>query len=321
MVGAVGDRLGEPEADPEIAAIVAEMAAAGLPDIATLPLAEARAQVERVNAAWNRPFVPLPQVEDLALPGPRGPLRLRHYRPNGEAILPAIVYLHGGGWTVCSLDSHDRLMRLLAQRTGAAVVGVDYRLAPEHPFPAPLDDAVAAVRWVRAEAAGLGVDPARVAVAGDSAGANLALGALLALRDAGDPPLRGGGLFYGCYDSRRRTASYARFGDGAWQLSEPQMAWFWGNYLGSTPLGHPLAEPIHARLEGLPPLYLNAAGLDPLADDTVALAARLEAAGVPHETHLHPGLIHAFMRLTSRSRAADAAFARAAAALRTMLAV
>ncbi len=316
----MNDHPEAPYVDPEIAELMHEMAAAGLPDISTLPIERARAQVAETNAPWNLPIVPLLEIRDRDIGGPGGRVRLRHYRPSDASALPVMVYMHGGGWTVCSLDTHDRLMRLLAKGSGAAVIGVDYRLAPEHPYPAPLDDCLAAVRWTQRHGREYGLDPERMVLAGDSAGANLALGALIALRDLGEPLPRGGALFYGCYWSREDTASHRRLGDGTWQLSTAQMAWFWGNYLGGTPASDPLAEPMYADLRGLPPLFLNAAALDPLLDDSIELDERLEAAGVPRDLRIYPGLIHAFMRMTSRCAAARRALDDAAGAIRRMLA-
>ena len=316
----MNDHSDAPYVDPEIAAIMREMAAAGLPDISSLPIERARAQVVETNAPWNLPRVPLPQVRDLEIQGAAGAVRLRHFGPTDARELPVIVYLHGGGWTLCSLDTHGRLMRLLAKETGAAVLGVDYRLAPEHPYPAPLDDCLAAVRWTRRQGPEKGLDPERMVLAGDSAGANLALATLLALRDRGDPLPRGGALYYGSYWSRQDTPSHLRLGDGAYQLSTAQMAWFWSNYLGTTPPGDPLAEPLYADMRGLPPLFLNAAALDPLLEDSIELDERLEAGGVEHDLRIYPGLIHAFMRLTSRCKAARRALDDAAGAIRAMLA-
>src|SRR5690606_11792797 len=246
----------------------------------------------------------LPVVRDLSAPGPGGAVRLRLYRPSADRRLPVIVYLHGGGWTFGSIATHDRLMRLLALAADAAVIGVDYRLAPEHPFPAPLEDCLAAFRAVRTQADALELDPVRIALAGDSAGANLALASLLALRDAGEASLKGAALLYGCYAARADTPSHARFGDGSYRLRSAEMGWFWANYLGTTPAGHPLAEPLLADLSGLPPLYLMCATVDPLADDTRELADRLAAAGVPHRLREYPGTVHGFLQMTARSAAA-----------------
>jgi acetyl esterase len=305
--------------DPEIAAILRESAASGLPDATTLPIAAARAQLTAASLAWNVDLPELPAVADLSFPGPSGAIRLRYFRPRTGARLALIVYLHGGGWTFGSVDTHDRLMRLLALAADAAVIGVDYRLAPEHPYPAALEDCLAAMRWVRAHTDELEVDARRIVLAGDSAGANLAPASLLALRDAREPLPNGAALLYGCYCSRLDTASHARFGDGSYRLSTAEMGWFWRNYLGGTPAGTPLAEPLYADLRGLPPLFLTLAAVDPLADDTRALARRLAAAGVEHEVREYPGLVHGFLQMTARCAVARAAMADAGRAIRRLL--
>ena len=315
----MNDQAEAVDIDPEIAAILEEARATGLPDPMTLPIDEGRAQIATGNAAWNVAPPALAAVRDLTCPGPAGTVGLRHYRPVEAARLPVIVYLHGGGWTFCSLDTHDRLVRLLARESGSAVVSVDYRLAPEHPFPAPLEDCLAAIRWLREDGAGLGIEPGRMVLAGDSAGANLALACLLRLRDAGEPLPRGAALLYGCYQARLDTPSHQRFGDGSYHLSTERMGWFWRNYLGGPSRADPLAEPLHAALEGLPPLYLTAAALDPLADDTRALARRLADTGVPHDVVECPGVVHGFMQWSLRCAAARRALADAGAALRRML--
>jgi acetyl esterase len=219
--------------DPEIAQILREIEEAGIPPVSDLSVEAARVQMEEGNRAWNQDPPELASVTDLTMPGAAGPIRLRHYRPRAAANLPVVIYVHGGGFVLGSLDTHDRLMRLLALDSAAAVIGVDYRLAPEYPFPAPLDDCVAAVHWIRAEAGRLGVDPERIVLAGDSAGANLALASLLDLRDAPEPhACKGAALFYGCFWRRLDTPAHARFGDGSLRLGTAEMRWFWQHYLG-----------------------------------------------------------------------------------------
>ena len=306
--------------DPETALILREIEQAGLPPVSSLSVQAARAQAEEGNRAWNRDPPALASVTELAMPGPAGPIRLRHYRPREAASLPLVIYLHGGGFVLCSLDTHDRVMRLLALDSDAAVIGVDYRLAPEYPFPKPLDDCVAAIRWIRAEAPRLGIDPDRVVLAGDSAGANLALASLLDLRDAGEGVPRGAALFYGCFWRRFDTPAHARFGDGSWRLGTAEMGWFWQHYLGDRSSSDPRAEPLHAELTSLPRLFLTAATLDPLYDDTIELDRRLEAAGVARQLEVYPGLVHGFMQMTPRCAAARAALRDAGHAIRQMLA-
>ena len=306
--------------DPETALILREIEEARVPPVSSLSVAAARVQAEEGNRAWNQDPPALASVSELAMPGPAGPIRLRHYRPRAAASLPLVIYFHGGGFVLGSLDTHDRVMRLLALDGDAAVIGVDYRLAPEHPFPAPLDDCVAAVRWIRAEAARLGVDPDRVVLAGDSAGANLALASLLDLRDASEvDAIRGAALFYGCFWRRLDTPAHARFGNGSWRLGSAEMRWFWQHYLGDPSSADPRAEPLHANLGGLPPLYLTAAALDPLYDDTLELDRRLQAAGVARRLDVYPGLVHGFMQMTPRCAAARAAVRDAGHAIRQML--
>ena len=306
--------------DPEIALILREIEQAGVPPVSSLTIEVARAQVEERNQALNQDPPKLASVTELEMPGPGGPIRLRHYRPAEDAALPLVIYFHGGGFALGSLDSHDRLMRLLALDSGAALIGVDYRLAPEHPLPAGLDDCVAAVRWIRAEARRLGVVPDRVVLAGDSAGANLALASLLDLRDAGEMPCKGAALLYGCYWRRLDTASHAQFGDGSWRLGTAEMRWFWQHYLGDRASPDPRGEPIYADLQGLPPLFVTAAALDPLGDDTAELGRRLEAAGVDHRLEVYEGVVHGFMQMTERSSAARAAMRDAGHAIGQMLA-
>jgi acetyl esterase len=306
--------------DPELAQILREIEEAGIPPLSDLSVEAARAQAEEGNRAWNQDPPELASVVNLTMPGAAGPIRLRHYRPRAAANLPVVIYLHGGGFVLCSLDTHDRLMRLLALESGAAVIGVDYRMAPEYPFPAPLEDCVAAVRWIRAEAQQLGVDPDRMVLAGDSAGANLALASLLDLRDAPEPhACKGAALFYGCFWRRLDTPAHARFGDGSLRLGTDEMRWFWQHYLGPS-RSDPRAEPIYADLRGLPPLFLMAAALDPLFDDTLELDRRLEAAGVAHELKVYPGLVHGSLQMTLRCAAARAAVHDAGQAMRRMLA-
>jgi acetyl esterase len=180
------------------------------------------------------------------------------------------------------------------------VFGFDYRLAPENPFPAPLDDTMAAIAFVRAGGLGDAVDASRLALAGDSAGATLALAAMLRLRDEGAPMPAAAALFYGCYAPIFDTPSHKAFGEG-YLLTSVNMRWYWTNYLGGTLEAPPaLAAPLHARLEGLPPLHLSAAGLDPLRDDTSRLATRLAEAGVPFSYEHVPGVVHGCLRMTRR---------------------
>jgi acetyl esterase len=196
-------------------------------------------------------------------------------------------------------------MRNLAVALGAPVFGIDYRLAPENPFPAPLDDVLGTIAFVEAGGLGEPVPASSLSIAGDSAGANLALAALLARRDEGLPSLASGALFYGCYAPDFTTSSHAAFGGGDYLLSSVNMRWYWNNFLGEQgDETTTLAVPVRHDLHGVPPLYLSAAGLDPLRDDTLDLAARLARAGVLFRCDHIPGVVHGCLRMTRELDAA-----------------
>lgn len=252
---------------------------AGVPDWTTLPAAQARALQDGLNRRWNAELPPLDRIEDLVVGGVQGRLFVPH-----EAKPGGIVFLHGGGWAFGSLDTYARFMALLAVDCGTRVLGVGYRLAPEHPAPAALEDGVAAWRAVTDGATPLGMD-GPFAVAGDSAGAALALGlALHEGREGGRRP-DAGLLFYGAYSTDTDTPSYRRFAEGQ-GLTRAGMERFWNWY---APAGSPMRRdpticPLlaaDADVARLPPLFMTAAGLDPLLCDTLAMAQRVEAASVP----------------------------------------
>ncbi len=306
--------------DPDMLPILEAMRAAPPVDYAAMPIGEARNVWNGGVAPWRDLAPAVRHVDELTLAGPAGPIRARLFRST-EGRLPLIVFVHGGGWTFGSVDSHEVEMRHLALTSGAAVLGFDYRLAPEHPFPAPLDDVHAVLTDVRNGALGSAVDTSRIALAGDSAGANLALGALLLLRDTGTADIAGAALFYGCVTPQSDSASHRLFGNGEFGLTTERMNWYWRNFLGNSNGTPPaLAAPLSAVLEGLPSLYLVAAGLDPLRDDTLALAEALSAAGVRHELETVPGVIHGFLGRAPKLPAAQRALASAGAFLGRVLA-
>jgi acetyl esterase len=275
--------------------------------------------MEAGNQVWNTPLPEMADARDFEIDGPAGSIPMRLLRPIEATSDGAIVYLHGGGWVLGSLESHHRVMRLLAIESGAAVIGVDYRLSPEYPFPDPLNDSLAAVRWLQGHAASLNLNSEKLVLSGDSAGANLALACLLELRDQGEAMPIGAALFYGCYWARLGTNSHQQFGGGGYRLSTKEMGWFWKQYLGDRGKGKPLAEPMDANLAGLPPLFLNYGTVDPLADDTKEMVERLDRAGVVHECIAYPGLVHGFLQMTNRVQAAATAMADAGRAIRDML--
>lgn len=295
--------------DPEIlAARVAQGQAVPPFDARNLQTVEARRLANLAASVFNDGQPAVARVEDVIIAGPGGGLRLRFYGPEGAAGRGAVLYIHGGGWFACNVDTHDRMLRSLADETGVSVVGVDFRLSPEHPFPAAFDDCRAAWNWLQDHAAELSIDAARVAVAGDSAGANLALALTVALRDACTVMPAGGALLYGCFAPGLDTESMRSFGAGGYGLTAERMAWYWDNYLGPAKADPPvLATPLHADLAGLPPQFLGIAEADTVADDSRLLFARLHAAGVPATLTVWRGAAHGFLQMTR-----DVALARAA---------
>jgi acetyl esterase len=237
-------------------------------------------------------------VRNVTAEGPHGQIPLRVYRPAGVPAttpLPAYIYFHGGGWVIGDLESHDVLCRQLTAASGVSVIAVDYRLAPEHKFPAAVDDAWAATRWVAAHAAALGVDGGKLAVGGDSAGGNLAAVVALLARDAGGPALALQVLIYPVTDLGAEAPSYDDFGDG-FSLTRESMRWFRAHYLAGKGDGDDWrASPLRAKsLAGLAPALIVTAGFDPLRDEGAAYAARLRDAGVLVDYVCFGGMIHGF---------------------------
>jgi acetyl esterase len=238
--------------------------------------------------------------EDRTIEGPGGPLRVRITTPlseSGNAPRPILVYYHGGGWVIGSLSSHEGLCRALANASNAIVVSVDYRLAPEHPFPAAAEDAYAAFLWAASHAAEIGGDPARIAVGGDSAGGNLATVASLMLRDRGGPAPVFQLLLYPAFDADFETGSYRAFAEG-FLLTRAEMRWFWDQYVPEpSDRINPYAAPARAAdLAGLPPAYILTAEYDVLRDEAEAFANRLRQAGVAVTARRSEGMIHGFLR-------------------------
>ncbi|MEZ5076143.1 MAG: alpha/beta hydrolase [Solirubrobacterales bacterium] len=297
----------------------------GATSFAATTVEQARALARREAAvAAARPPVALDRVEAIEVPGAAGPLPARLYVPFGPPAAeppPLLVYFHGGGWVIGDLDTHDDLCRLLAARSGVRVLSVEYRLAPEHPFPAPVDDAHVAFDWAAAEAATLGADPARVAIGGDSAGGNLAAVVSMLVRDAGGRPPALQLLIYPATDAHARTRSRQLFGQG-YLLTREDTDFFEGHYLPrEDDRGDPRASVLRASdLSGLPPAYVVTAGFDPLRDEGEEYALRMRAAGVPVALRRHPGLAHSFANQTAISRTARAAMLELAGALRMGLA-
>jgi acetyl esterase len=256
-------------------------------------------------------------VEDRTVPGPHGDVPVRVYRPNDESRLPLLVWLHGGGWTLGNVDMHDPIARTLARDAGCVVVSVDYRLAPEHPFPVPLDDCWAALEWAVAHAAELGADDSRVAIGGDSAGGNLAAVCALLARDAGAPVLALQLLVYPVIDHGFATASYRDNGEG-YLLEDKQMRWFYDCYTraGADPSDWRISPLRAGSHDGVAPAFVLTAEYDPLRDEGEAYARALESAGVPTTLRRYDGMIHAFFGMPVAFDDAKRAYDDATEALR-----
>ena len=285
--------------DPAVRRLLQTLEAEGGPALETLAPAEARplAAVGLTPYEGQRESVAL--VENLRIPGPDGEIPIRIYTPQSPAPRPAMVYFHGGGWVLCDLDTHDTVCRAIAHRSGAVVVAVDYRLAPEHKFPAAVIDCYAAVEWVSGNAAKLGIDRRRVSIGGDSAGGNLGAVISLKSRDEKGPPVALQVLVYPVTDlSSFDTPSYHEFAEGHF-LTKVQMEWYRDHYLASPEDGrNPLASPLLAPdLHGLPPALIITAECDPLRDEGEAYGKRLEEAGVPVTCTRYEGMIHPFFSL------------------------
>ena len=306
---------------PQARALLDLIASSGIPPTHTLSPADAR-RFYRERRAFTQPDPPpLPEVRDLAADGPAGPIPLRLYRPRTDAgALPVLVYYHGGGWVIGDLDTHDVLCRELALQSGCAVVAVDYRMGPEHRFPAAVDDCVAATRWVRANAAALGVDGSRIAVGGDSAGGNLAAVVAIAARDAGDLPIAFQLLIYPATDQRRIAPSHRTNAQG-YLLTADSMRYYHDHYIDDPK--HDLdwrASPLLAEsLAGLPPALVLVAGYDPLRDEGVQYAQRLTEAGVRAPLVSFERMIHGFVPMGRAIDEANEAVAMCADALRRAL--
>ena len=304
--------------DPQAKALLELMIAKGVPPTHTLaPQVARQFYRERRNATQAEPRA-VAQVQDLQAPGQAGPIPLRLYRPAGlPAAAPVLVYFHGGGWTIGDLDTHDVLCRDLADEGRCVVVSVDYRMGPEHRFPGAVDDALAATRWVMAQAPALGLDARRVAVGGDSAGGNLAAVVALAWRDAGEPvPLHFQLLIYPATDMRAVAPSHATNGQG-YLLTSDTIAYFRSQYVEPAQYSDWRVSPLlHGNLAGLPPAMVLTAGFDPLRDEGRQYADALAAAGTVSQYVCFERQIHGFITMGRVIDEANTAVGLCAVALR-----
>ncbi len=306
---------------PQAQAFIETINALERPPISQVTIAQAR---EGLRGLLPPSDEAVGAIDDFALPGAEGqPVRARAYTPRDArpGPLPLVMFLHGGGWVTGDLDSHDATCRALANASGCKVVAIDYRLAPEHKFPAGLEDSYAALRWLAAHAAELGIDARRIAVCGDSAGGNLAAAVALMARDRGGPALAFQVLVYPVTQHAFDTPSYREYGQG-YLLTLEGMQWNWNHYLPDAAAGRdPLASPLLAPdLRGLPPALVIVAECDPLCDESEAYAARLAAAGVAVDCKRYDGMLHAFFTLGQVFDDGRAAVAYAGEALRRALA-
>ena len=302
--------------DPQLQAMRDQRERDSVPPLYAMSLADARAaDLASIQAGGGEPE-PVYEVANLKIAGPGGELPLRLYRPARDRPLPALLYFFGGGWVLGTIDTADGVSRSLANSSGALVAVVGYRLAPEHPFPAAIDDCYAAVRWVAEHAQEIGADPARLAVGGDSAGGNLAAGVALRARADG-LALAGQLLVYPNTDQLADDQSM-RAADDPFLFNRHSVAWYRRHYLASPgDAASPLASPLRAEsLAGLPPALVITAEYDPLRDQGEAYARRLADDGVPVELSRYPGMAHGFFTMTGTVDASRAAIAQSASRLR-----
>jgi len=283
--------------DPQVQEFLKQAAVPGAPALHELPVAQVRELVSSLMGA-NPNSEAVGAVSNLSVPGPGGEIPVRVYLPRNSGPVPILVYLHGGGWVAGNVDAYDATCRALTNAAACAVVSVEYRLAPEHKFPAAPDDCYAAVKWVAAHAAQFGGDVTRLAVGGDSAGGNLTTVVAHMARDRGGPRIAFQLLIYPVTDYNFGTRSYQQNADG-YLLTKDAMKWFWNHYLreeadGSSPLASPLRS---TKLAGLPPAFVMTAEFDPLRDEGEAYGERLIEAGVPTVVKRYDGMIHGFFSL------------------------
>jgi acetyl esterase len=283
--------------DPQVQAYLDQMASLNAPPIHTLTPEMVREGI-RMQLEMFSSDEPIAHIENRTIPGPAGQIPVRVYTPSGSGPFPVLVFFHGGGWVICNLDTHDGFCRSLANGTGCVVVSVDYRLAPEHKFPAAPEDCYAATEWVASHAAEVNGDASRIAVGGDSAGGNLASVVSQMARDKGGPALVFQLLVYPGTDFQMKSASIEENAEGYF-LTKADMLWFRDHYLNSdADKDSPLASPMRAAsLKGLPPALVITAQYDPLRDEGEAYGHKLQEAGVPVKISRYDGMIHGFVSM------------------------
>lgn len=309
--------------DPQLKTYADRLAATAGPPRHTLSPEAVRRAMEAEQAAEvsQSPPPPVAHIESRVIAGPAGDIPVRIYTPVGDGPFPVVVYFHGGGWVLCNLETHDGICRRVAHDAGCIVLAVDYRLAPEHKFPAAPEDCYAATRWAARHAVALNGDPSRLAVAGDSAGGNLAAVVALVARERGGPALVAQAMFYPIIDLRMQSPSYTENADAP-MLTRDDMVWFRQQYLRRPEDAlNPLASPALAvDLRGLPSALIVTAGYDPLRDEGDQYAGRLREAGVAVTQLRFDDLAHGFLGLDAVVERASVARAETLAALRAVIA-
>jgi len=282
---------------PQVAALLDQMKAMGAPPLSAGSVADARAGTEAIAALAGDP-IPVGSVRDITIPVDGASIGARVYTPAGAGPHPIVLFFHGGGWVICTLDTHDNVARAICRDAQAVVVSVDYRMAPEFRFPIALDDCFAATQWVAANARSLGGDANRLAVCGDSAGGNLSAAVSQMARDAGGPTIAFAALLYPATDMTAKGGSLDENAKGYF-LERADMEWFMNHYLSAEERKDPRASPLlHPRLAGLPPCFITTCEFDPLRDEGEAYGAALRANGVAAENKRYDGLIHAVANMT-----------------------
>jgi acetyl esterase len=304
--------------DPQAQVFLDMLKAMNVPDVSTQTVEEARAVMEASRQLDTTPPEAIFKVENRTIPGPAGEIPVRIYTPEGNGPLPVLVYFHGGGWVICSLDTHDGICRALANQAQCVVVSVDYRMAPEHKFPAAVDDCYAATKWVVENAASINGKADRVAVGGDSAGGNLAAVVSLMAKENGGPHIVFQLLIYPATDYYIPGTDSIRENAEGYYLTRSAMVWFWNHYANSEEdANNPHMAPLRAKdLSNLPPALVLTAEYDPLRDEGEMYATRLQEAGVSVTATRYNGMVHGFFSLSNMMDQAKVAVAEAAAALR-----
>ena len=307
--------------DKQAQALIERFVREGTPPVSKLTPTEARQLAREVNRRLTSPPEAVAVVKNTRISGPSAQIPLRVYIPREGKILPVLAYFHGGGWVLGDLDSVDSLCRSLAKAANCVVVSVNYRLAPENKFPAAVEDAYSATKWIADNATDLSGDSRRIGVGGDSAGGNLAASVSLMAHDKHGPPIAFQLLIYPATNYAFDTASYSRNAEGYW-VSRDDMKWFWNHYLRDEEDGrNPYASPLCAvDLSSLPPAFVITAEFDPLRDEGEAYAARLGESGVPVKLTRYDGMIHDFMNI-AELRQSRTAIDEAAVELRKAFAI